>query len=150
MGSQQLLLLVLGTIIVGAAIVFGIGQFHNSGVHSHQSELISQINNYVGEAMAYRKKPKILGGGGDSFVGFNPGGTDYKISSVTLGCVKVELENANFFIESYFNDRLKIIASSKIYGEGNHWPNAYNARIVAVFDKNGKIDKDGFQISGHW
>jgi len=135
---------------VAASIVFGIHAFHNSGVSAQQSALIGQINNYVGEAMAYRQKPKMLGGGGGSFVGFNPGGTDYKISPVTLGCVKVELESANIFIESYFNDRLKIIASSKVYGEGNHWPNAYDARIVAVFDKNGRIDKNGFQISGKW
>jgi len=26
----------------------------------------------------------------------------------------------------------------------------YNARIEAVFDKNGKIDANGFQISGNW
>lgn len=150
MGTKELLLLVLGAIIVGAAIVVGIEQFHNNGVHQHQSVLIQQINTYVGEALAYRRKPKMLGGGGGSFVGFNPGGTDYTISSVTLGCVKVETEDANYFIESYFNDRLKIIASSKIYGEGNHWPNSYNARIVAVFNKNGNIDKNGLQISGKW
>ncbi len=150
MGSQQLLLLVLGTIIVGVAIVFGIHQFHNNGVHSHRSELIIQMNNYVGEAIAYRSKPKMLGGGAGSFVGFNPCGIDYKISSVTLGCVKVELESVNIFIESYFNDKLKIIASSKMYGEGNHWSNAYNARITAVFDNNGRIDNKGFVVSGQW
>ena len=150
MGQQQLLLLVLGAVIAGAAIVFGINQFHNNGVHSHQSELIAHINVYVGEALAYRSKPKMLGGGGGSYIGFNPGGTDYKISSNTQGCVKVELESANFFVESYFNDRLKIIASSKVYGEGNHWPNSYNARIVAVFDNKGKLNKDGFSVSGRW
>lgn len=66
------------------------------------------------------------------------------------GAVKLLEEDANYFIEWYFNDQLKIIASSKLFGEGNYWNNKYNARIVAVFDNNGEMGVNGFQISGNW
>ncbi len=43
MGQQQLLLLVLGVIIVGVAIVAGIGMFNASAEESVKDELTSQL-----------------------------------------------------------------------------------------------------------
>ena len=70
MGQQQLLLIVLGVIIVGIAIVVGINLFQNSAVDSNRSAVIQDLNTLATKAQAYYKKPASQGGGGNSFVGF--------------------------------------------------------------------------------
>ena len=88
MGQQQLLLIVLGVIIVGIAIVVGINLFQASAIDANRNAVISDLNNLAAMAQQYYKKPTSLGGGGNSFVGFalptgmgsNANGT-YTISS---------------------------------------------------------------------
>ena len=71
MGQQQLLLIVLGVIIVGIAIVVGINLFNANAESSTQDSLVSQGTNIGALAQQYYKKPTALGGGGNSFT---PGG----------------------------------------------------------------------------
>ena len=70
MGSQQLLLLVLGTIIVAVAIAVGITQFHSYHTEAIGDEVQEQLLNLSAEAITYFKKPSTLGGGGMSFNGY--------------------------------------------------------------------------------
>ena len=44
MGQQQLLLIVLGTIIVGVAVVVGINMFTTGAVNSERDALILDVN----------------------------------------------------------------------------------------------------------
>ncbi len=73
MGQQQLLLIVLGVIIVGIAIVVGINLFNANAESSTQDSLVSQGTNIGALAQQYYKKPTALGGGGNSFT---PTGTN--------------------------------------------------------------------------
>jgi len=152
MGTQQILLLILSVIIIGIAVAAGLQMQHAQAVNNHRQIMIARINDLVHQALAYRKTPVQQGGGGGSYLGFIPAGAveSNHVGPNSPGGVKLEEEDANYFIEWYFNDRLKIIASSKLFGEGHYWNNTYNARITAVFDKNGVIDQNGFQISGDW
>jgi uncharacterized protein YpmS len=68
MGQQQLLLIALGTIVVGIAIVVGINLFNSHAVNSNRDELISDINAIAVDAQAFYKKPADSGGGGGSFL----------------------------------------------------------------------------------
>jgi len=70
MGQQQLLLIVLGVIIVGIAIVVGINLFQASAIQSNRDAIVADLNNLASQAQMYFKKPTSLGGGGNSFVGF--------------------------------------------------------------------------------
>ncbi|MFA3783778.1 hypothetical protein ABRY23_12015 [Melioribacteraceae bacterium 4301-Me] len=70
MGQQQLLLIVLGVIIVGIAIVVGINVFTASSEQSAKDTIVSQATNIGSMAQQYYRKPKALGGGNNSFVGF--------------------------------------------------------------------------------
>ncbi len=70
MGQQQLLLIVLGVIIVGIAIVVCINLFQASAVQANRDAVVSHLNILAAEAQKYYKKPTTLGGGGNSFVGF--------------------------------------------------------------------------------
>ena len=71
MGQQQLLLIVLGVIVVGIAIVVGINLFNANAVAANRDAVISDLNNLGSLAVSYYKKPKSMGGGANSFVGFS-------------------------------------------------------------------------------
>jgi hypothetical protein len=70
MGQQQLLLIVLGVIIVGIAVVVGINLFNANAAESAKDTLVSEGTNLGAMAQQYFKKPIALGGGGNSFAGF--------------------------------------------------------------------------------
>ena len=70
MGQQQLLLIVLGVIIVGIAVVVGINVFTASSVSANKDAIVSDLTNLSALAQQYYRKPAALGGGGNSFSGF--------------------------------------------------------------------------------
>ena len=69
MGQQQLLLIVLGTIIVGVAVVVGINMFATGAINAERDALLQDVNNVASTAASYWRKPAALGGGNRSFVG---------------------------------------------------------------------------------
>jgi type II secretory pathway pseudopilin PulG len=70
MGQQQLLLIVLGVIIVGIAIVVGINLFLSSSVEANKDALVADNMNLAALAQQYYKKPSALAGGNGTFTGF--------------------------------------------------------------------------------
>jgi hypothetical protein len=163
MGSQQIILIILGVIIIGVAVVLGINMFNRQALNAHRQEIVSEMGNMMVEAIAYKKMPLSLGGGSGTFRGYMPAGAEsYRghIGSPANTGVRVITPTVNYFIEYWaegaYRQRVKIIASSKVYGEGNHWSNTYNARIIASFDKEGKViyssnpNMNGYQITGDW
>jgi Tfp pilus assembly protein PilE len=70
MGQQQLLLIVLGVIIVGIAIVVGINLFNANAISANRDAVVADLNNLAAMAQQYYKKPTSMGGGGNSFVGW--------------------------------------------------------------------------------
>ena len=71
MGQQQLLLIALGTIIVGIAIVVGINLFLSSAIKLNRDQVISDLMNLASNAQAFYKKELGYGGGGGSFNGWD-------------------------------------------------------------------------------
>lgn len=71
MGQQQLMLLVLGVIIVGIAIVVGINLFTGTSVNSNKDAIINDIMNLGQYAYRYRLRPEPLGGGSRSYLNLN-------------------------------------------------------------------------------
>lgn len=69
MGQQQLLLIVLSTIIVGIAVVVGINMFSSGSVNAERDALLQDVNTIASQAAAYWRKPAELGGGNRSFAG---------------------------------------------------------------------------------
>ncbi|MEJ5261429.1 MAG: hypothetical protein WHT45_02020 [Ignavibacterium sp.] len=70
MGQQQLLLIVLGVIIVGIAIVVGINLFNANAEESAKDTMVSEGTNLGALAQQYYKKPTAMGGGGNTFTGW--------------------------------------------------------------------------------
>jgi len=70
MGNQQIILLVLGTIVVAIAVTIGIMQFREYYTDSVADEIATVLLEQAQEAKIYFLKPRTLGGGNKSFVGF--------------------------------------------------------------------------------
>jgi len=70
MGQQQLLLIVLGVIIVGIAVVVGINVFTASSVEANRNAIIGDATNLAAMAQQYYRKPTALGGGNQTFTGW--------------------------------------------------------------------------------
>ncbi len=68
MGTQQLLLIVLGVIIVGVAIAVGITIFNNQAYNNNRQAVATELNTYGNNAMQWWKTPVSQGGAGRNFV----------------------------------------------------------------------------------
>ena len=66
MGQQQLLLLVLGIVIVGLAVVAGINAFEENQEKSTKDAIVNEGMRVATDVKAYALKPTELGGGGGS------------------------------------------------------------------------------------
>lgn len=70
MGQQQLLLIVLGVIIVGIAVVVGINIFTASSSQANRDAVISDLTTLASMAQQFYRKPAALGGGSNTFTGW--------------------------------------------------------------------------------
>ncbi len=67
MGQQQLLIVILVTILVGIATVVAINVFQETQEQTNKEAVILDMTTAVADARAYFNKPTMLGGGGKSF-----------------------------------------------------------------------------------
>lgn len=70
MGQQQLLLIVLGLIIVGIAIVVGINLFTANAIEAKRNNVTNDLLHLASEAQKYYKTPREMGGGSQEFTGW--------------------------------------------------------------------------------
>lgn len=67
MGQQQLLLIVLGVIVVGIAVIGGIGMFRTMAIETKRDSIIDECVNLAALAQQHYLKPSTMGGGNRSF-----------------------------------------------------------------------------------
>lgn len=70
MGQQQLLLIVLGIIIVGVALIVGVDLFKAHAIESKRAIMTNELVNLAALAQQYYLKPSSLGGGNRKFTGW--------------------------------------------------------------------------------
>lgn len=97
MGQQQLLLLVLGTVIVGLAVVVGIEAFEQNQIQANQDALINQGLTFASDVQAEYLKPEQMGGWGQKWEPSTRDLTDLGRDSVIVENVngKFELVDSN-------------------------------------------------------
>jgi len=79
MGQQQLLLIVLGVIVVGIAVVVGINLFNANAEESAKDGIVSDCANLGAMAQQHYKKPGSMGGGANTFDGSGTNGVSWAI-----------------------------------------------------------------------
>ena len=65
MGTQQILMIVLSVIVVGAAIAVGIAMFDTQSKNQERSAVLMEVNNIAIQAAAWYRTPAIMRGGSD-------------------------------------------------------------------------------------
>ncbi len=69
MGSQQILMIILGVIVVGIAVSIALLFFDQSAEQANKDALAQDCLKIASAAQAYYRKPFMLGGGSNSFDG---------------------------------------------------------------------------------
>ena len=87
MGQQQLLLLVLGIVIVGLAVVVGIQAFSENQVKANSDAMVNDGVRIASDVQAWALKPAAFGGNG-GWDGTAPGFNDIGYSTNTNGDYK--------------------------------------------------------------
>lgn len=72
MGTQQLLYVVLGLIIVGVAIAVAFSMVKEEAVQRARDSLQNDISLVIMKVQEYYRKSSLQGGGGNSFSGLTP------------------------------------------------------------------------------
>ena len=70
MGQQQLLLILLGVIIVGAAIVLALSYMSAQSVQSNKDAMINDVNEIAAHAYQYRISTASMAGGAGKYTGY--------------------------------------------------------------------------------
>ena len=104
MGQQQLILVVLGMIIVGIAIVVAVTMFQSNAIESSRSALINDLLYFASKARGYYWRPLNFGGGNHSFNGITMG----MLSSMS------ENENGRYYIESYTTNEVVFVGVGRM------------------------------------
>ena len=103
MGTQQILLIVLSVIIVGAAIAVGIDMFNRQDYTSNRSAAASDVQTYLTQVLQYYKMPTQLGGLGSELSRAGGSETDFANSIASyIGWGSdnpVKNDNAHYYIE---------------------------------------------------
>ena len=149
MGTQQILLIVLSVIIVGAAIAVGIDMFNRQDFSSNRSSAASDVQIFLTQVLQYYKMPESLGGlGGDidnaddaDFVSYIGWGDEHPMTN----------DNASYMIE--IPDDMEIVDIKAIgRAELNGKHSVVHGRITfpegKIVSKVGEIEKTGDIVEG--
>ena len=119
MGQNQLLLIVLGTIIAGIAVIAGMSITAASSDQSNRDAVLSDLNHLASLARAHFMKPAEMGGGGYSFANF------------TIPDELKESENGTIehFNEDHKPDHIHFRAVGKAVGENGVDPIKFEVRM---------------------
>ena len=82
MGQQQLLLIVLGTIIVGIAVAVGINMMGNAQEQANLDAVRQDLLTIASSAQGYFAKPTMMAGGGNSFAGIELNDISFPADSI--------------------------------------------------------------------
>lgn len=115
MGQQQLLLIVLGVIIVGIAVVVGINLFNANAEESAKDGVVSDCTNLAAMAQQFYKKPLSMGGGGNTFNDGGPNDDGFEIPAKL-----VTTANGSYEVTST-SDSLLVIEGTPTTGQGYGW-----------------------------
>lgn len=135
MGQQQLLLLVLGIVIVGLAVVVGIQAFSENQKQANADQMVNDAIRIASDAQAWKLKPSAFGGGASAtnWDGLDFGQMGYAVGEQGLhpgddaGDDDYENLNAIYTLDASDDETLTITAQS-YDGAGT----ALNAVVVEV------------------
>jgi len=73
MGTQQLLLIAVGVVLIGIMVAIGIFMFKDQSSATNRDQVSNDLVNLAAQAQKYYRRPATLGGGSSSFGGLTLG-----------------------------------------------------------------------------
>ena len=98
MGQQQLLLVILVTIIVGIATVVAINTFGSAADQANIDAVTNDVATLASAAQGYFMRPEMLGGGSRSFTGLTFEGLAFPANGVSADSSTAQNENGRYTI----------------------------------------------------
>ena len=134
MGQQQLLLLVLGIVIVGLAVVVGIQAFSENQKKANADALVNDSIRIVSDAQAWKLKPAAFGGGASvaNWTGLDFGQIGYAVGpqGLTNGTAEADqYENLNGIFDMAATGADLTITATSYEADGT---TALNTIVVVV------------------
>ena len=117
MGTQQLLLIIVGVIIVGVAIVVGISLSTALSITSNRDAMMADLEDLAATAYQYRIRPPTINGGGGSYVGFS------------IPTTLQSTENGTYVVTTAAANQITLTATSRLW----------TGTVVGTFGSDGKI-----------
>lgn len=96
MGQQQLLLVILVTIIVGIATVVAINTFGAAADNANVDAVRNDMAAIASSSQAYYMKPTMLAGGGRTFNGLTFQGMAFPYNGISADSMTVQNENGRY------------------------------------------------------
>jgi len=125
MGTQQILLVILGVIMVGVAIAVGMAMFSPTLAETNKDAIVNDLMNISQYAYRYKLTPVPFGGGGRVYTGFT---IPEKLNQTEYAVYEADPSNQS----------CTFTATSKL-GFGT---------VTAVMDSLGEIGS--FEFAGGW
>ena len=129
MGQQQLLLLVLGIVIVGLAVVVGIQAFGENQKKANSDALVNDGVRIASDAQAWVLKPKAFGGGAGKFTGIDLTKLGYTLSDGTgdAKCAQGPVREPQRVLQA-----LRLLATTGVTITGNSIPDSDSDNQVVI------------------
>ncbi|MDA3860603.1 MAG: hypothetical protein PF445_05205 [Melioribacteraceae bacterium] len=125
MGQQQLLLIILGIIIVGVAIVVGINMFTAHAIDAKRNNLTNDLIHLASEAQKYYKTPTSMGGGSQKFTGWE---ISSKLATNADGTFSATVSEQDVIIIGTGNEVVQ--GSDSVEVKITVLPNDFNVEII--------------------
>jgi hypothetical protein len=118
MGTQQLLFVILGVLIIGVAIAVGLALFGAQQLSSSRDAILNDLNHLAAIAYQFRTSLRTMGGGEGSYSTFtisplmalNDNGTytiiDAQVTTITFKAIAVGNPSNTIQVTVYSNGRL--------------------------------------------
>jgi hypothetical protein len=109
MGQQQLLLVILVTIIVGIATVVAINTFGSAADSANVDAVRNDVAQIAAAAQAYYMKPDMLGGGGRTFTGITFDDIAFASNGISSDGLTAQNENG-FYVMTVSAQSIDVVA----------------------------------------
>ena len=127
MGQQQLLLIVVGIIIVGIAVIIGINIYHANSIETNRNNVTNELVNLAADAQKYFRKPREYGGGSNSFIGWS---VPRQLANTSSGSFEIDGEILDDEINIFGTGTEVITDNDTVKVDIKVLPNNYNVTII--------------------
>jgi Tfp pilus assembly protein PilE len=130
MGQQQLLLVILVTIIVGIATVVAINTFGAAADSANIDAVRQDVAQIAAAAQGYYMKPNMLGGGGRSFAGITFNDIAFPASGISADGTIAQNENGRYVLGAAAGDGQSFVITAHPASDDTYVPGTIDANGV--------------------